>query len=78
MTEVEPTYADFITSGRTGRRNALHDILGSPDDPDSGNLSLSLAELNINKANEGEDTEETHSSAADPSMDSEDCKVGSG
>ncbi|CAM4585180.1 unnamed protein product [Lepidochelys kempii] len=29
MTDVESTYADFIASGRTGRRNALHDILVS-------------------------------------------------
>uniref|UniRef100_A0A8C0B5B3 IPKB inhibitor n=1 Tax=Buteo japonicus TaxID=224669 RepID=A0A8C0B5B3_9AVES len=29
MTEVEPVL-DFASSGRTGRRNALPDILGSP------------------------------------------------
>uniref|UniRef100_A0A8C8RCL9 Uncharacterized protein n=1 Tax=Pelusios castaneus TaxID=367368 RepID=A0A8C8RCL9_9SAUR len=30
MTEVEPVL-DFASSGRTGRRNALPDILGSPE-----------------------------------------------
>uniref|UniRef100_A0A672NHS9 Uncharacterized protein n=1 Tax=Sinocyclocheilus grahami TaxID=75366 RepID=A0A672NHS9_SINGR len=29
MTDVEVTYEDFIASGRTGRRNAVHDILGT-------------------------------------------------
>lgn len=30
MTDVETTYAHFIASGRTGRRNAIHDILVFP------------------------------------------------
>uniref|UniRef100_A0A4W5LZE9 Uncharacterized protein n=1 Tax=Hucho hucho TaxID=62062 RepID=A0A4W5LZE9_9TELE len=52
MTEVEATYADFIASGRTGRRNALHDILQSPTDPDARDLLLSLSQLNINPTGE--------------------------
>uniref|UniRef100_A0A672QRJ0 Si:ch211-255i3.4 n=4 Tax=Sinocyclocheilus TaxID=75365 RepID=A0A672QRJ0_SINGR len=45
MTEVEPVL-DFASSGRSGRRNALPDILGSPVGvpPD---LSLKLAELSL-------------------------------
>ncbi|XP_048363953.1 cAMP-dependent protein kinase inhibitor alpha isoform X1 [Sphaerodactylus townsendi] len=53
MTDVESTYADFIASGRTGRRNALHDILVSSTSGNSSELSLKLSELDINKT-EGE------------------------
>ncbi|KYO25940.1 cAMP-dependent protein kinase inhibitor alpha isoform B [Alligator mississippiensis] len=53
MTDVESTYADFIASGRTGRRNALHDILVSSTGGNSSELALKLAELDINKT-EGE------------------------
>ncbi|XP_032875141.1 cAMP-dependent protein kinase inhibitor alpha isoform X1 [Amblyraja radiata] len=49
MTDVETSYADFIASGRTGRRNALHDILGSPSGVNTSDLSLKLAELSIDK-----------------------------
>ncbi|CAM4503192.1 unnamed protein product [Caretta caretta] len=49
MTDVESTYADFIASGRTGRRNALHDILVSSTSGNSSELSLKLSELDINK-----------------------------
>uniref|UniRef100_A0A3B4GZD3 cAMP-dependent protein kinase inhibitor alpha n=1 Tax=Pundamilia nyererei TaxID=303518 RepID=A0A3B4GZD3_9CICH len=50
MSDVEATYADFIASGRTGRRNALHDILQSPTDPEGREmpLTLSLSQLHIN------------------------------
>ncbi|KAJ8012063.1 hypothetical protein DPEC_G00064790 [Dallia pectoralis] len=48
MTEVEATYADFVASGRAGRRNAMHDILQSPTDPDARDLPLSLSQLHIN------------------------------
>ncbi|XP_063248210.1 cAMP-dependent protein kinase inhibitor alpha isoform X1 [Prinia subflava] len=53
MTDVESTYADFIASGRTGRRNALHDILVSSPGGNSSELALKLSELDINKT-EGE------------------------
>uniref|UniRef100_A0A667WXT4 cAMP-dependent protein kinase inhibitor alpha n=1 Tax=Myripristis murdjan TaxID=586833 RepID=A0A667WXT4_9TELE len=43
MADVEATYADFIASGRTGRRNALHDILQSPTDPEGRELPLTLS-----------------------------------
>ncbi|XP_036821893.1 cAMP-dependent protein kinase inhibitor alpha [Oncorhynchus mykiss] len=61
MTEVEVTYADFIASGRTGRRNALHDILQSPTDPNARDLPLSLSQLNINPT--GADMEESQESS---------------
>lgn len=50
MTDVETTYADFIASGRTGRRNAIHDILVSSSSGNSNELALKLAGLDINKA----------------------------
>lgn len=46
MTEVEPVL-DFASSGRSGRRNALPDILGSPAGINPGDLSLKLAELSV-------------------------------
>lgn len=50
MTDVESSsYEDFIASGRTGRRNALHDILGSAGNLASGELSETLSKLNIGK-----------------------------
>uniref|UniRef100_A0A8C5ERP4 cAMP-dependent protein kinase inhibitor alpha n=1 Tax=Gouania willdenowi TaxID=441366 RepID=A0A8C5ERP4_GOUWI len=55
MSDVETTYADFIASGRTGRRNALHDILQSPTDPEGREmpLTLSLSQLHINTGGAG-------------------------
>lgn len=57
MADVEATYADFIASGRTGRRNAMHDILQSPTDPEGRELpltlSLSLSQLHINAGGGG-------------------------
>lgn len=50
MTDVEATYEDFIASGRTGRRNAVHDILGESGALDASGLSQTLSELNINKS----------------------------
>lgn len=52
MTDVETTYADFIASGRTGRRNAIHDILVSSASGNSNELALKLAGLDINKTGE--------------------------
>ncbi|KAK5855464.1 cAMP-dependent protein kinase inhibitor beta [Gymnodraco acuticeps] len=46
MTEVEPVL-DFATSGRSGRRNALPDILGSPAGVNPGDLPLKLAEMTL-------------------------------
>uniref|UniRef100_A0A8B9QAC2 IPKA inhibitor n=1 Tax=Apteryx owenii TaxID=8824 RepID=A0A8B9QAC2_APTOW len=47
MTEVEPVL-DFASSGRTGRRNALPDILGSPAGVSPSDLPLKLAEMSLN------------------------------
>uniref|UniRef100_A0A8C7HCE0 cAMP-dependent protein kinase inhibitor alpha n=1 Tax=Oncorhynchus kisutch TaxID=8019 RepID=A0A8C7HCE0_ONCKI len=63
MTEVEVTYADFIASGRTGRRNALHDILQSPTDPNASDLPLSLSQLNINPTADMEESQESSTNA---------------
>ncbi|XP_077415725.1 cAMP-dependent protein kinase inhibitor alpha-like [Vanacampus margaritifer] len=69
MSDVEVTYADFIASGRTGRRNALHDILQSPTDLEGQALplTLSLSQLHINAgggdANDTDDTQSSTSSA---------------
>lgn len=49
MTDVEATYEDFIASGRTGRRNAVHDILGESGGLDVSGLSQTLSELSVNK-----------------------------
>uniref|UniRef100_A0A3B3DVQ3 cAMP-dependent protein kinase inhibitor beta n=1 Tax=Oryzias melastigma TaxID=30732 RepID=A0A3B3DVQ3_ORYME len=49
MTEVEPVL-DFASSGRSGRRNALPDILGSPAGVNPGDLPLKLAELSLKEA----------------------------
>ena len=46
MTEVEPVL-DFASSGRTGRRNALPDILGSPAGLSPAELPLKLAEMSL-------------------------------
>ncbi|XP_033838667.1 cAMP-dependent protein kinase inhibitor alpha-like [Periophthalmus magnuspinnatus] len=64
MSDVEATYADFIASGRTGRRNAMHDILQSPTDPDGREmpLTLSLSQLHINAGGgEGDEAEDGQS-----------------
>ncbi|KAL0967390.1 hypothetical protein UPYG_G00251620 [Umbra pygmaea] len=43
MTDVEPVVTDFAATGRTGRRNAVPDIVGAgPAD-----LSDKLAELSV-------------------------------
>uniref|UniRef100_A0A674I9N0 cAMP-dependent protein kinase inhibitor beta n=1 Tax=Terrapene triunguis TaxID=2587831 RepID=A0A674I9N0_9SAUR len=49
MTEVEPVL-DFASSGRTGRRNALPDILGSPAGVSPSDLPLKLAEMSLSSA----------------------------
>ncbi|XP_018413051.1 PREDICTED: cAMP-dependent protein kinase inhibitor alpha [Nanorana parkeri] len=57
MTDVESTYADFRASGRTGRRNALHDILTSAGG-NTSELAIKLSELDINKSEGGEENEQ--------------------
>ncbi|XP_062926549.1 cAMP-dependent protein kinase inhibitor beta [Mobula hypostoma] len=53
MTDVEPVVTDFVSSGRTGRRNALPDILGSPTGGSSVDLPQKLSALSLN-IDEGE------------------------
>uniref|UniRef100_A0A3B3R9R3 cAMP-dependent protein kinase inhibitor beta n=1 Tax=Paramormyrops kingsleyae TaxID=1676925 RepID=A0A3B3R9R3_9TELE len=47
MTDVEPVVTDFAATGRTGRRNALPDILGSASGAGSSDLPEKLAELSV-------------------------------
>uniref|UniRef100_A0A8C4GSF9 cAMP-dependent protein kinase inhibitor alpha n=1 Tax=Dicentrarchus labrax TaxID=13489 RepID=A0A8C4GSF9_DICLA len=54
MSDVEATYADFIASGRTGRRNAMHDILQSPTDPEGREMPLTLSLSQVPKAGNSE------------------------
>ncbi|XP_073673182.1 cAMP-dependent protein kinase inhibitor beta [Garra rufa] len=63
MTDVEPVVTDFAATGRTGRRNALPDILGSTAGPGAGDLPDKLAELSV-----GDDDEQggESSSSSDP------------
>uniref|UniRef100_A0A3Q3QJ43 cAMP-dependent protein kinase inhibitor alpha n=1 Tax=Monopterus albus TaxID=43700 RepID=A0A3Q3QJ43_MONAL len=72
MSDVEATYADFIASGRTGRRNALHDILQSPTDPEGRELplTLSLSQLHIN-AGGGDGTDDSQSSSSSAQREAE-------
>lgn len=47
MMDVEPVVTDFAATGRTGRRNALPDILGSASGAGTSNLPEKLAELSV-------------------------------
>ncbi|XP_077145574.1 cAMP-dependent protein kinase inhibitor beta-like [Ranitomeya variabilis] len=49
MTDVEPVVTDFAASGRSGRRNALPDILGSPAGGETSDLPQKLAELCVSQ-----------------------------
>lgn len=51
MTDVEPVVTDFASSGRSGRRNALPDILGSPAGAGTSDLPHKLAELSVSEGN---------------------------
>nr|XP_054485803.1 cAMP-dependent protein kinase inhibitor beta isoform X2 [Agelaius phoeniceus] len=53
MTDVEPVVTDFASSGRSGRRNALPDILGSPAGAGTSDLPHKLAELSVSEGAEG-------------------------
>ncbi|XP_068438237.1 cAMP-dependent protein kinase inhibitor alpha [Clinocottus analis] len=65
MTDVEVTYEDFISSRRSGRRNAIHDMPAATGAEGAADLSQSLAQLNINKSgDEGESPEKSPGSAA--------------
>ncbi|CAL8314875.1 unnamed protein product [Boreogadus saida] len=48
MTDVEPVVTDFASTARTGRRNAISDLLGAAAGPSgSAELSNKLAELSV-------------------------------
>ena len=48
MTDVEPIVTDFASTARTGRRNAIPDLLGAAAGPTgSAELSNKLAELSV-------------------------------
>ncbi|XP_030626481.1 cAMP-dependent protein kinase inhibitor beta [Chanos chanos] len=66
MTDVEPVVTDFAATGRTGRRNALPDILGSSTGAGAADLPDKLAELAVgdNGQLEGES-----SSSSEPPKD---------
>lgn len=60
MTDVEATYEDFITSRRSGRRNAIHELSGAPGVQEPTDLSQRLAQLDINKSGgEADDPEKS-------------------
>lgn len=72
MTDVEPVVSDFAATGRTGRRNALPDILGSTAGPGAGDLPNKLAELSV--GDDGEQGGESSSSADSPKETTEEPK----
>lgn len=47
MTDVEPVVTDFAATGRTGRRNAMPDILGSNAGAGASEIQEKLAELSV-------------------------------
>lgn len=47
MTDVETVVTDFAATGRTGRRNAMPDILGSNAGAEAADLSNKLADLAV-------------------------------
>uniref|UniRef100_A0A8C5WTT1 Uncharacterized protein n=1 Tax=Laticauda laticaudata TaxID=8630 RepID=A0A8C5WTT1_LATLA len=51
MMETEPAYADFISSDRTGRRNAIHAL---PGDAAAIKLEKPANTMDISVADEGE------------------------
>ncbi|XP_062406726.1 cAMP-dependent protein kinase inhibitor beta [Sardina pilchardus] len=54
MTDVEPVVTDFAATGRTGRRNAMPDILGANTGDGATDLQEKLAELSVSDdGNEG-------------------------
>ncbi|XP_064026337.1 cAMP-dependent protein kinase inhibitor beta isoform X2 [Pogoniulus pusillus] len=70
MTDVEPVVTDFAASGRSGRRNALPDILGSPAGAGTSDLPHKLAELSLSE-DEGAEGEVPSSQALLESKETE-------
>ncbi|KAI7799457.1 cAMP-dependent protein kinase inhibitor beta [Triplophysa rosa] len=72
MTDVEPVVSDFAATGRTGRRNALPDILGSTAGRGADDLPNKLAELSV--GDDGEQGGESSSSSDPPKETTEEQK----
>ncbi|KAB5517865.1 hypothetical protein PHYPO_G00172130 [Pangasianodon hypophthalmus] len=70
MTEVQPVL-DFASSGRSGRRNALPDILGSPAGVNPSDLPLKLTELSLTADGPGGVQSPTSEEACLPAESSE-------
>ncbi|KAF7690500.1 cAMP-dependent protein kinase inhibitor beta [Silurus meridionalis] len=66
MTDVETVVTDFAATGRTGRRNAMPDILDPNAGPEAADLPNKLADLSV-----GDDAENggEGSSSSDPVTD---------
>ncbi|XP_064269122.1 cAMP-dependent protein kinase inhibitor beta [Passer domesticus] len=71
MTDVEPVVTDFVSSGRSGRRNALPDILGSPAGAGTSELPHKLAELSVSEDAGAEGGEVSSSKALPESQEAE-------
>ncbi|KAG5268730.1 hypothetical protein AALO_G00215810 [Alosa alosa] len=70
MTDVESSsYEDFIASGRTGRRNAIH-----AGNLESSELSESLSKLNISKTGGDDEGEQSQDSSGSPPKKPEETK----
>ncbi|KAG5846663.1 cAMP-dependent protein kinase inhibitor beta isoform X1 [Anguilla rostrata] len=75
MTDVEPVVTDFAATGRTGRRNALPDILGSTAGAGTADLPDKLAQLSVS----ADDSEQgAEGSAAEASGSSDDKEKAEG
>lgn len=69
MTEVPDL--EFASSGRSGRRNALPDILGSPVGVNPTDMSLKLAELSLIDGPGGPQSPSTEDPPSTPTDSSE-------
>uniref|UniRef100_UPI00358E56EB cAMP-dependent protein kinase inhibitor alpha-like isoform X1 n=1 Tax=Myxine glutinosa TaxID=7769 RepID=UPI00358E56EB len=54
MTDVGSAYAEFVATGRSGRRNAVPDIRDSPAGTDSPELHQKLSDLSLTPEGENE------------------------
>ncbi|XP_028809420.1 cAMP-dependent protein kinase inhibitor beta isoform X2 [Denticeps clupeoides] len=66
MTDVEPVVTDFASTGRTGRRNAMPDILGSTAGPGASELQQKLSDLKLGDDEQGGEGSSTGNSPQSP------------